>query len=594
MAWTLRLYNETGVTLEKTITESTVASGIHGGFTAVVRSSGDCVSLTFRGRNDLLKIRARQIVRLDYESNPIFWGVFTKVPNLASPGAGFDDSGIADDLEEFVAEGGRTLIADKSSGPKYVGDSADVASIFTSFLTLYGPSQLASDLTQIVTTNSVLTVFYKPSAQLDTVLDELVSTVDGWSWGVDAQGRVFLKELAGLQEFSASELVDFYFKAVNGEDVVTKVNLVVAGSPAGRVPEDEAYYRNDPTLYDANGNGETDARITEEYVPVPIVHSYEHPLHATYGAERTFALPPGVVPFLEAPDAAAISGMTLSNPFSAWSNIANVYDGNESTFAATAGSTWFTLEWTYQSLGADAVANQKVVGFRLVYSAEIGNTAYGNAVMRYNPHISYRQYADSKLVPIGSTYPYSSSQEYFSVIERLYLIRSTYDPADAAMNKGAIYSVVPFSSSFVPENLNAGFTAESSYARISVYATEVVAGTSKIYHYYPLVLNTDLLDEVAKSNISLPSTLSGDVVVLGYRPPRPVVRVVNLYGEPVGNPPSTDMYESVGTIEYTMTPEDGFVTKYAVGNDSASDAAALLKRYVRDGITAANYALTMR
>jgi hypothetical protein len=142
MAWELRIFNETGLSLVKTVRDTDLIPSIHGGFRIAVTSIGDCLSFTFRGRNDLLSIRPRQIVQFVADGQALFWGPITRTPNLGSKGAGFDDATNEADLEEFVAEGGRVLLAGCAAGNRYIETSEEVADIFREFLYLYGPTVL--------------------------------------------------------------------------------------------------------------------------------------------------------------------------------------------------------------------------------------------------------------------------------------------------------------------------------------------------------------------------------------------------------------------------------------------------------------------
>ena len=85
-----------------------------------------------------------------------------------------------------------------------------------------------------------------------------------------------------------SDVLDWQPLPIDAQEVVTKVRLVVAGNLAGRAPQRiTAYATDDPDTTEA-----------VDYVPWPITVLYEAPEHAIYGAERSFALPTGLNPFL--------------------------------------------------------------------------------------------------------------------------------------------------------------------------------------------------------------------------------------------------------------------------------------------------------
>lgn len=603
MAWTLTIYDETGTTVVDTITDADAIPRIDGGFRITVRSSGDCISMAFRGRNDLLRIYPRYILQFNADGHDLFWGPIVRAPNFSSRGAGPADPN-ASDLEEYVAEGGRTLVAEGASGPRYVEQGVDVGDLFKEFLFLYGHPIFTSDLTLIPTVGAVLTRYYRPNSQLDVVLDELVSTLPGWVWGVDAVGRVFLKELDGFLSFDASELLDFTYRPVDADDIVTKVTFVIAGSPAGRVPDAES---NRDWLDTGTPSRYGDLTPHHfEYVRAPITFSYEHELHAYYQAERVFGLPEGINPFLE-PEAAATrlgwvppywpSGL-MTNGFT---DLENIYDDDPTTFAyPTHNAAW--VYW--RTVAEQDASNILFKGFRLVYTGTLTNTL--DRITRVTAALAVME---PKAAYYGNPnqWWYLRNLEYATELETVYHLRSV--PADGFAEDSepfeSFYSVWPPSAHFY--NINRPLDSQVRGAGADIWfqlegnlnSSDVEA--FRLFHFYPLILDEDVLTLTAKANIRVPRSMPGDAILKGYSPPVAVVEVNSILitgglvddAEVETGEIADSTVDLVDTIEYILTPEDGFLTRYVIGNDDISEAGVLLRKYVRENISNSNYNLMM-
>jgi hypothetical protein len=53
------------------------------------------------------------------------------------------------------------------------------------------------------------------------------------------------------------------------------------------------------------------------------------------------------------------------------------------------------------------------------------------------------------------------------------------------------------------------------------------------------------------------------------------------------------LIDLVELVEFILTPEDGFLTRYVVGNDDISQAGKLLRQYMREDISNSIYSLMM-
>jgi hypothetical protein len=615
MAWTLTVYDETGVTVVDTITDADLTPKIHGGFKVVVRSSGDCVSLQFRGRNDLLRIRPRYVVQLNADGNDLFWGVIVRNPNFDSKGAGPAD-GDAGALEEYIAEGGRTLLRQSMMGTWYMEYSRDVGEMMKDFLQEYGHPVLAADVSAIQNPGAILARYYKPNAQLDMVFDELTSTVPGWEWGVNAAGRVFFKEAGGYLQFAASDLLDFVYRPADAEDVVSKVHIVVAGSPAGTAPTQfESVHVDTEYLFIIGGGGDIAYKKTQfDYVPKPVVFTYEDPLHSFFRAERSFALPEGINPFLEPDDAKDYPGiyfhavpLYVAGQPTGWTDIEGIYSRDGSEYAESNTSSPSAITYSVWFLDPDQtediMTNLPIKGFRLVYQA---NLLSQTGDLKNGTHALMRLTAWN----VDEERTYFWEGDYGTQLNMWWALSSApdlYSSTDSESYVG-LYSVM--NPSAQQDRINAredevfspsGFKEfKGGRATVSVYF-QGFTDTVKIHYFYPLILNETLLTEVAKANIKIPRTMPGDAIVRGYSPPVAVVGVEGVFYQGAlvdealvdegGVGDAT--VDFVDTVEYVLSAQDGFTTRYIIGNDDVGEAAKVLKQYVEENTARENYALMM-
>lgn len=246
---------------------------------------------------------------------------------------------------------------------------------------------------------------------------------------------------------------------IDAQDTITKVRLVIAGGIAGR----------DPTNLGVVNIASSEATT---YFPNPITYEYEHADHATIGAERSFALPEGIDPFLPPTDA-SIPEPTGAN----WTNAGSpsaVRDGDPATYATlTSLGTGGSLTYAYDA---------SFLGFRIKYKAEATQgflTVLGAAGRANGYQVSSRHWLESEDV----------AEAYFVL---------PHDARNEAVN-----------------------TSGLSGSAIQQWA--VVAGsahtTLEVYEFYPLVLNEALLEDIAVAQLRLPAQTPKRVTVRGYVPP---------------------------------------------------------------------------
>lgn len=278
-----------------------------------------------------------------------------------------------------------------------------------------------------------------------------------------------------------SDVLDHQLLPIDAQDIVTKVRLVIAGNRAG----------GDPTYFyvgrDA-GDGSSDG-VTLDYYPRPVVFEYEAPEHATYGCERSLALPENSDPFLP-PEHPSIPEPSVSG---AWVNPGSpsaVRDGDPLTKATVSGS------------GAISYSNiVGGVGFKIRFKATRAGAFYALDVLCRNQR--------------GA----SSAQGFVTFASVKLLSEEVTDR----------YLVLPPDARNETENTP---DLDGLTYRQTIFLSSVTGTEAEVVHFYPLVLNTELLENIAKANIRLPGMSPRRVTVRGVVPPD---RVHTITGWPGGD-----------------------------------------------------------
>ena len=251
---------------------------------------------------------------------------------------------------------------------------------------------------------------------------------------------------------------------IDAQDIVTKVRLVIAGNRAGRPGFNFTVLENATSA-------------TVDYAPAPITFEYQDAAHATYGCERSFALPEGFNPFLP-PESSAIAdpvaGGTMSNP----GTPSAVRDGDPTTFATLSsfGSVG-TLNYDYDA---------SYVGFRLKYKAKDSAAGGGLLIIHGAGRAGgYQIWSKHRRVSEGA----DTDTQYYVL---------PHDARNQIVNTPTV-------------------TGSAQQTLVMTAATTITE--LEVYDYYPLVLDAELLEDVAKSNIRLPGMIPQRVTVNGIIAP---------------------------------------------------------------------------
>lgn len=280
-----------------------------------------------------------------------------------------------------------------------------------------------------------------------------------------------------------ADVIDRKLMPVDAQNVVTRVRLVVAGDLAGKTPETLQVVRLWDTREESN---------TESYAPEPITYVYTAPEHALYGAERSFALPSGVNPFL-LPTDLLIPEPTVDPTWVNPGVPSAVRDGDPFTYAETTGSGIARIQYP-------SVPGVSWVGWRLVYE-------YAATPPLVGPRISVFY---GRSWPDGPGGPGSRARH---LVWESGELPETPPEQEAGMD---LYAVVPPDVRFNQVN-NVDVFSGPLESRITLRAWG--EQDIRVYAFYPLGLNEVLLESIARAQVRLPGLVPSRVTVRGYVPP---------------------------------------------------------------------------
>jgi len=267
---------------------------------------------------------------------------------------------------------------------------------------------------------------------------------------------------------------------IDAQDIVSRVRIVVAGSRAGKEPSS---YRS--AYAAASGGGEQ--AVT--YLQLPWVHEYADASDATYRCTRSFALPDGVEAWLDPTDS-GIPEPTLATGVTNPGSPSAIRDGDAGTYAQNTGSGLVQLEYSLSGYGY-------ALGFYLRYEASFAGGG---------PIAFFAGPGGVMLTQLNSGFP-------------RFLTQGSYDcvPTSSPVE---MYAVLPWDARGLSENGGSGIGSLTTTITLLFDAGSFAsAGDLKVYEFYPLMLDTTLLNGIAKQNIKLPASTPQRVTINGYVAP---------------------------------------------------------------------------
>jgi len=340
---------------------------------------------------------------------------------------------------------------------------------------------------------------------------------------------------------------------IDAQQVVTGVNLVVAGDIAGEKPK-----------VISDGSARYTGGEVQSYIPLPAVHEHRDPLHDEYNFFKTVKLADYFDPFLPAPEVLG-TGATLQMSGDNFQpgDGTQIMDGDDETFIENKFG-WdennrpdnVGVIYTYPK---DSEFARKVIGWRLVYSAKFAPTDqlfFGN-IQRRTVRMTHERLGEVGTgdVVISPTYDKTA-------------IRDIDDTGEDVRDMYAVFlPQIHMDKVNVPEGMDPiHWTPWKTTLYLSILADEMTSpGDLKTYHFYPLVLNEPKLEAIAQAEIVLPAVRPGRLYVKGYVAPDSAVTV---QGFPGGN-----IVAATKSFEYMHTRDEGLMTIISLEQDSIMSEA---------------------
>lgn len=280
-----------------------------------------------------------------------------------------------------------------------------------------------------------------------------------------------------------SRVVDHQLLPIDAQDVVTYSRIVVAGSQAGEVPWQKI----------TNINTSAEDEMSVPHIWTPISYGLTGPDHVTYFAERAFAVPEGLNPFLRGPD---LPGDPASFGFDNPGNPSAVRDGDPLTYATVPD-----LSGSAHALFYDGVNTPgRKVGFRLVYRLNLdpgprtGHVTGTPAIVQIALIASH---------PDG----YPSIASFF-----IWAVPETPDGQERE-----IYGLASFDARTAPVNFGAPPNLVHTVGLVLM--PQVVGGDVRVIEFVPLMLDDAVLGPLVVRQMKVPAQNPRRVTVDGFVPP---------------------------------------------------------------------------
>lgn len=501
--------------------------GLLDGFEWACEHNGNCVDLTFWGsvstrkNTKRLDISAADIIQLQID--PEDTGTLTN----AFKGVIIENPQIKEKRKrKYVALGLKELFKRRTLDIRRIRVRQDVNEFVDDISDLF-PVQVG--YTKHAITSGELNELYAPGIRLSEALDLLAQSVEGYDWGVDADGNLLFAIASGNTTIEY-KLSGMKLLPIHSQDIATKINLIVLNGKANQ--ELNVYGINAES--DANYRVETTDSYFAERISSPVIHEYEDPKHSKYLAERTYIVNSPL---------AYIQADPTRNPYElspatvdTFNNSSNILDTNLSTKATFNGvSNWPDV--VVRKINASALDNtlEPSIGVRIIFEVSRGEVELK----------LFRRRGDS-----GTT-----------VVERYEQLI-----VDNAASFRDLFVLIP------PDDRYRNGLSTDLFELV----TPNIAGTEwantetfDVYAVLPLFLDTTALDNLAKDLIVLPSIIPAELNIKGYKAPSAQVTIT---GTSDG-----DLTGTVKLFSYTMKFDKGMRTSIDLEEQSEEDTSRAIR-----------------
>jgi len=333
MSWELRVWdpNQPSTDTPRVTYTNAAPGGIVQGFRWSVRGDGAPLQMRFSAVPAGVDIGPRDIVQLIVDGTPAFWGPVTR----SWPS---DEQ----DVREYIALGGVELLRYRSHIDPASYSEQDVAAIARGVVSAYTHPAVIYDASLMPDLGDTISMPVVYRQEVGQILDALARTVSvkGVTWGVDSQGYAYFGVPSGSIEVGYRE-ADLHWQPEVGDEVVTRVDLVLASSDQGGV-----------------------VNRSRGSAPMPVVVSAVDPSDGIYGAQRVYAAPPGLLTYGYGTSSSIRQSSSVANPTYA-------FDGDPSTYAYSSdpSSTYLML----YGLWPPSAIQKHVIGARIAYKFSSDN-----------------------------------------------------------------------------------------------------------------------------------------------------------------------------------------------------------------------------
>lgn len=567
--WRIRILNLNGT--QKAVYSNASPGGIVSSIKAELEPSGNCLKASFEGVPAKLNIAPRDFVQIYVDDlvNPLFYGYLSSYVNRES-----------NKVATYNIEGVKALLMRHMVDAFWYRGSPDANGIVThkailTALKAQFPAYVSSSFLNSGSTVSGNKVpIIADNLPLGQVIDNIVSSAkdDIYVWGVNGNREVFVKPLGTSELDFTSFEKRMNYGSVNTDNVVTAVRFIFS-IPTSFLGDGMTPHKSkDDVATTAGGR-----KNANSFGDAPIIYDYVDSSASTFGVFTK------VVPLVlsdswmvewTAGAWATANGVTARSDSNGWET--NTGSSTEADLLTVLNGTSGYLRNTEMGeYDAGALLNlqlRKDTGDRIIPGGVIGFTVTYDkkaalAQMGFSKRHFYRSYVST--IPRIVDTPMADYIGYWTT--------STTDADSTGTTSTYAFPLRSIKDWLVsPKGVDSdGYPLTSMYRNYfnvllaPVSGSGIAADDMRITRFRLLTLNTDALDNLAKSFIDVPATYPSEITLSEFP---------GFYDKGKLN----DNSVPIKKISIEISRGAGFSVTYALGNDSDRNNQALNRLFNRD------------